>query len=151
MKEDENKALIKYFYEEVWDKGNFEAAEKVFAEEYVRHDLRPGTAPPGPEGQKKIASLFRTAFPDFHLKIDLMIAEGELVAARWTGTGTHLGKWNNIEPTGKKVTFSAVNIFRINNGKVVEIWNHRDDMGLNQQIGSEVYAGYPDQRSTGKV
>jgi steroid delta-isomerase-like uncharacterized protein len=136
-----NKALIKQFYEEVWNKGNVEFARWVFADDYVRHDLRPTQAQPGPTGQAKIAADFRRAFPDLQFTVDLILGEGDLVAARWTASGTQLGKWGVVEPTGKKATFSGVNIFRLQKGKVVEIWNHRDDLGLMQQVGAPVYAG----------
>jgi predicted ester cyclase len=71
----------------------------------------------------------------------LVIGEDEWVVGRWTATGTHLGQWGAVAPTGKQVTFSAVNVCRFENGKVAEIWNHRDDMGLSEQIGSTVHAG----------
>jgi predicted SnoaL-like aldol condensation-catalyzing enzyme len=60
---------------------------------------------------------------------------------RWTASGTHLGRWGGIEPTGRQVTFSAVNIFRLEKGKVAEVWNHRDDLGLMQQVGAPIHAG----------
>ena len=72
---EQNKALIRRFYEEVWNKGNLDVAEAVFAADYVRHDLRPGHPPSGPEGQKRIAADFRAAFPDLQMTIDLMVAE----------------------------------------------------------------------------
>ena len=70
-----------------------------------------------------------------------MLAEDDLVAARWTASGTHTGRWGDVEPTGRTATFSGVNIFRFANGKVVEIWNHRDDLGLREQLGAPIYAG----------
>jgi steroid delta-isomerase-like uncharacterized protein len=138
-----NKALVSRFYEEVWNKGNLEAADGIFAEDYVRHDLRPGDAPAGPEGQKLVAGMFRAAFPDVHLGVEFMIAEADMVVARWTMRGTHRGAWGGIPPTGKRVSFTGVNIFRITEGKVVEIWNHRDDLGLSEQLGAAVFAGAP--------
>jgi steroid delta-isomerase-like uncharacterized protein len=141
---EQNKALIRHFYEEVWGKGNLEAADDVFSANYVRHDLRPGNPLPGPEGQKKIAAEFRAAFPDLQMTIDLMVAEGDMVAARWTTEGTNTGPWGGVPPTGKRAKFSGVNIFRIENGKVVEIWNHRDDLGVMQQLGAPIYAGSKD-------
>ncbi len=136
MSTDENKALVRRFYEEVWNQGNLGVADEVFAADYVRHDLRPSPVPPGPEGQKLVANMFRTAFPDGQMTIDLLIAEADMVVARWTIQGTHQGAWINIAPTGKRVSFAGVNIFRIAGGKVVEIWNHRDDLGLMQQLGA---------------
>ncbi len=141
MSTEENKALARWFYEEVWDRGNTDFAFEVFAEDYVRHDLRPTEALPGPEGQKRIADDFRAAFPDLRVNVDLVIGDGDFVVGRWTATGTHSGSWGALEPTGRRATFSAVNIFRFDHGKVVEIWNHRDDLGLREQLGAAVYAG----------
>ncbi len=143
VEENKLKVLVKKFYDEVWNKGNMSAAD-IFSENYIRHDLRPGNPPLGPEGQKKIAADFRKAFPDLRITITLMIAEGDMVVARWVMTGTHKGQWGNVAPTGKKAEFSGVNIFRFSNGKVVEIWNYRDDLGLREQLGVPIYAGNKD-------
>ena len=137
----ENKALVRRFYEEVWDKGNLDACDEVFAEDYVRHDLRPSEPVPGPEGQKQIAADFRSAFPDLRVEVDILVAEDDYVVGRWTASGTHLGPWGSLEPKSRRITFSAVNIFRFDSGKVSEIWNHRDDLGLREQIGAPIYAG----------
>ena len=144
MSVQENKALIRLFYDEVWNKGNGDVAYQVFADDYVRHDLRPGNPLNGPAGQKKIAEDYRAAFPDVHMTIDLMVAEGDMVVARWTNEGTNTGQWGDVPATGKRSRFSGVNIFRIVDGKVVEIWNHRDDLGAMQQLGAPIYAGSKD-------
>ncbi len=144
MSIEENKSLIRRFCEEVWNHGLLDVVTEIFAEDYVRHDLRPGKPIPGPEGQKRIAADFRTAFPDLHMTLDLIVAEGDLVVTRWTTAGTHTGQWGSIPPTGNHAVFSGVNIFRIHNGKVVELWNHRDDLGLMQQLGVPIYAGSKD-------
>ena len=137
-------ALVRRFYEEVWNRGNLVVAEEVFADDYVRHDLRPGEAAPGAQGQMEIAAAFRRAFPDLDWTVDFVFGDGEYVAGRWTATGTHEGEWGGVAPTGRSVRFSGANLFRFGgDGKVVEIWNHRDDLGLMQQLGSEVYAGAP--------
>lgn len=136
-----NKDLVRRFYEEVWNQGHTEVALEVFADSYVRHDLRPTDALPGGAGQAKIAADFRTAFPDLVFAPELIIAEGDLVAARWKASGTHRGRWGSVDPTGNPVEFFGVNIFRIEDGKVVEIWNHRDDLGLLQQTGAQIFAG----------
>jgi steroid delta-isomerase-like uncharacterized protein len=135
------KALIQRFNDEVWGRGNLDVVYEVFAADYIRHDLRPGTPLPGPDGQKKIAAEFRAAFPDLKTSIDLMVEEEEFVVSRWTAEGTHTGAWGNIGPTGKRISFCGVNIYRIRNGKVVEMWNHRDDLGVMQQLGVPIYAG----------
>ena len=139
-----NKRLVERFYEEVWGRGNVEFAERVFADDYVRHDLRPTEATPGAAGQAQIAQAFRAAFPDLQWRMDLLLAEGDLVAARWTASGTHTGSWGGVAPTGRRAEFSGVNIFRFGPAeKVVEIWNHRDDLGLQEQLGAAVSAGAP--------
>jgi predicted ester cyclase len=124
-------------------KGNVDLADDVFADDYVRHDLRATQAAPGPEGQKQIARAFRAAFPDLAFDVEIVIAEGDYVAARWTASGTHAGRWGEVEPTGRYVTFSGINIFRFERGRVAEIWNHRDDLGLQEQLGVAVFAGAP--------
>jgi steroid delta-isomerase-like uncharacterized protein len=141
MSEESNASLVRRFYDEVWAKGNLDVADDVFADEYERHDLRAGDPSPGPEGQKEIAAAFRAAFPDLTWDVDFVLADDDFVAGRWTATGTHLGAWADVEPTGRTMRFSGINVFRFSDGKVVEIWNHRDDLGLMQQLGAPVYAG----------
>jgi steroid delta-isomerase-like uncharacterized protein len=141
MGTEDNKALVRRFYEEVWNRGNSDVAFEVFAEDYVRHDFRSTETLPGPAGQKKVAEDFRTAFPDLQVTVDLIIGEQDFVVGRWTATGTHLGSWGGVEPSGRRVSFAAANIFRFEDGKVAEIWNHRDDLGLREQVGAAIYAG----------
>jgi steroid delta-isomerase-like uncharacterized protein len=143
---EQNKELVRRFYREVWDGGNVDVADEVFVDDYVRHDLRPTEAPPGPEGQKRIARAFRAAFPDLRFSVEIVVAEGDYVAARWTASGTHTEAWGGVEPTGRTVTFAGVNIFRFRGNRVAEIWNHRDDLGLQEQLGVPVFAGAPPGR-----
>ena len=138
---DANSELVRRFYEEVWNRGNVNFADEVFAPDYVRHDWRPSQAEPGAAGQKRIAEDFRRAFPDLRFDVDMIIAEGDLVAARWTAEGTNSGSWGGQPATGRRARFSGVNIFRFQDGKVAEIWNHRDDLGLMEQLGARIFAG----------
>lgn len=135
MSTEENKALVRRFYDDIWMKGNLAVADDLVAADYVRHDPRGGAPTPGPEGQKQIAAMFRAAFPDFQSSYDVVLAEADLVAVRWTIRGTHQGEYLGIPPTGRGVGFTGVNIFRIAGGKIVELWNHRDDLGFMQQLG----------------
>ena len=144
MNTEANRRLVQRFYDEVWSGGNFAFVEEVFAADYVRHDLRPTQAPAGPAGQAMVAERFRQAFPDVEWHVDLVIAENDFVVARWTASGAHTGPWGDVPPTGRHATFSGVNIFRFGDqGKVVELWNHRDDLGLTEQLGVQVFAGAP--------
>ena len=137
----ENKAVVRRLFEEVWDQGKADAALDLFHDDYVRHDLRPGKAQAGGAGQAKVAREFRGAFPDLRWRIDLLIGEDDLVTCRWTATGTHTGQWGELPPSGSHVEFSGVNIFRIRDGRIAEVWNHRDDLGLALQTGMPIYAG----------
>lgn len=137
----DNKAIIRRFYDEVWNLGHLDVALEVFSDDYVRHDLRPAAAQPGAAGQRKVAADFRAAFPDLTATVELLIAEDDLVVARWTMAGTNTGAWGGVPPTGKPLRFSGVNIFRLQDGQVVEVWNHRDDLGVQQQLNAPVYAG----------
>src|SRR5688572_15063599 len=121
MSTESNRALVLRFYDEVWNKGNLDVADEVFAADYERHDLRPGLVPTGPEGQKRIAGGFRAGFPNGRMTVEFTVAEADFVVARWTIDGTHLGEWAGISATGKQVRFAGVNIFRFADGKVVEI------------------------------
>ncbi len=126
---------VRRFYEELWNRGNLAAADELASRECVRHDPS-GPVPPGPEGFKQTASRLRTAFPDLHLSIDFVVAEGAMVVARWTIRGTHAGPLGPMAATGTRVEFSGVNIFRMADGRIAEIWNHRDDLSLYQQLGA---------------
>jgi steroid delta-isomerase-like uncharacterized protein len=137
----ENKVLVRRFYEEAWDQGKLDVIDELFADDYIRHDLRPSQALAGPDGMKRITADFRAAFSDLQFDVEIVIAEDEFVAARWTASGTHTGSWGTVQPTGRTARFSGVNIFRFENGKVSELWNHRDDLGLMEQVGAPIYAG----------
>jgi steroid delta-isomerase-like uncharacterized protein len=141
MSVDSNKALVRRFYEEAWNGGRFDVIDEAFADDYVRHDLRPTEAAPGPAGQRAIVQAFRNAFPDLRFEVALLVGEGEFVVGRWTASGTHTGPWGGIEPTGKTANLTAVNIFRFETGKVVELWNYRDDLGFMEQLGERIYGG----------
>ena len=144
MSTEDNKARVRRFYDEVWAKGNLDVADELFADEYERHDFRVGDPTPGPEGQKQIAAAFRSAFPDLTWHVDFLMEDEDLVAGRWTASGTHRGPWAGVEPTGRSMRFSGINVFRFAGGRVVEVWNHRDDLGLMEQLGAGVYAGAPE-------
>jgi steroid delta-isomerase-like uncharacterized protein len=142
MAEQSNQALIERYYGELWNRGELDVADEVFAPDYHRHDLRPGDPSRGPVGQKQIATVFRRAFPDVWFELDLLVSTGDYVIARWTATGTHTGAWADIDPTGRRIEYHGVNIFRFEDGKVAEMWNHRDDLGLAQQLGDPVFSGF---------
>jgi len=137
---DTSKEVVQRLYEEVWNQGKLDAVDDLVAPDCVRHDLRAGEIAPGAEGQKAAPDMFRNAFSDTKLEVEALVAEDDLVAARWTITGTHTGPWAGVAATGRQVRFSGVNFYRVANGKIVELWNLRDDFGLQEQLGSEGHA-----------
>jgi len=135
MSERENKALVRRFTEEFRNRGNLAVAEELLAPDYVLHA---GIGPDihGIEGCKQDIITVRKAFPDFHMTIDDMVAEGDKVAYRWTMCGTHRGELMDTHPTGKKVTGWGMSIDRIIGGKIVETWNRYDSLGFMEQLGA---------------
>jgi steroid delta-isomerase-like uncharacterized protein len=119
--EEKNKLLVREFLGEVWGKGNIAAVDEFMAADYVEHPF-PSNLPAGTEGLKQLIAAYLTAFPDLKLMLDDILAEGEMVAFRWNVSGTHLGDWLGIPPTGNHIMATGINLFRIAGGKVVEGW-----------------------------
>src|SRR3954451_16289708 len=116
-----NKTLVRRVYDEAINKGNFSVVDEAFASDYVYRS--PGTPEfRGPDGFRQLITMYRTAFPDLHLELDDLIAEGETVVCRWTGRGTQQGELMGIAPTGKQVTITGVVISRFSDGKAAEGW-----------------------------
>jgi steroid delta-isomerase-like uncharacterized protein len=130
-----NKNIVRRLVDEVWNKGNLSVADELFAPTYAHHDPSTPDVGRGPESEKKRATLYRTAFPDFRLTIEDLMAEGETVVARWSCRGTHKGDLSGIAPTGKQFTISGLSYVRFAGGKMVEGWINWDALGLMQQLG----------------
>jgi predicted ester cyclase len=120
--EPNNKALVRWWWEEVWVKDNLAAVDEFMAADYVEYPT-PCGVPPGPEGLKQTLAAYRTASPDLQSTLDDIFAEGDKVAIRWSARGTHLGDWLGIPPTGNHFTMSGISVLRIAGGKAVEGWN----------------------------
>lgn len=134
MSTEENKVLGRRWIEEIWDKGNLAVVDEILASNFVFHYAPPGVAPDR-EGYKQTLTMYRTSSPDMHYTVDDMVAEGDKVAIRWAGKGTHRGDLMEIAPTGKKVTITGISIIRIAGGKIVEEWTEQDMLGVLQQLG----------------
>ena len=132
---EKNKAAVRRLIEELWNKDNLSVADELFAPAYEHNDASTPDVGCGPESEKRRATFYRTAFPDFRLTIRDIIAEGEIVVARWTCRGTHKGDLDGIGPTGKQFNISGVSIVRFADGKMVEGWINWDALGLMQQLG----------------
>jgi len=132
---EQNKAIVRRLFAELWNNGNLSLADEIFTPNYAHNDPSTPDFGRGPESEKKRATLYRTAFPDLHLTIEDVIAEGETVMTRWSCRGTHKGDLNGIAPTGKQFTISGVTAARVSNGKIAEGFVNWDALGLMQQLG----------------
>jgi steroid delta-isomerase-like uncharacterized protein len=135
---EENKALIRRWMEEVWNKGRVEAIDEMFAEEGVAHGLSDvsGQELRGPAGFKPFFQSFRDAFPDMQIIVEDTVAEDDKVAARCTVRGRHQGDTLGFAATGQPAEFTGMCIVRVKDGKIVEAWNNFDFMAMFQQLGA---------------
>jgi predicted SnoaL-like aldol condensation-catalyzing enzyme len=110
-------------------------ADEIIAPNYVRHD--PGDPFParGPEDVKRIVTMLRGMLPDFRITIESIIAEDDMVVSRYTATATDTRGYMGKPPTGKSIRTSAIQIFRFADGKIIESWAARDDLGTLRQLG----------------
>ena len=124
MTTEENKALVRREQEELWNHtGNLDAAQELFAPEQA-------------EAARQEAADFRQGFPDVVSVIEDLIAEGDMVAARWSSRATHLGEYAGVSPTGNEVEFTGISVYRIAGGRIAESWTVEDELGLMRQIGA---------------
>lgn len=134
MSED-NKAAARRFLE-CFSSGDLDGLDEIMAEDYVDHDPYNPHGQEGLEGVKKLISMYREGFPDLTFEIEDVLAEGDKVVVRWTGTGTHQGEVMGVPGSGKTSTVSGISIDRFENGKAVEGWTCWDTLGMLQQIGA---------------
>jgi predicted ester cyclase len=134
----ENKALLRRWFEEVWNKRRSETIDEIFAADGIAHGLSDDEDQPlrGPAGFKPFHEIFCGAFPDIEVVVEEMIAEGDLVAARCSVRGKHTGDHLGIAASNAPVQFTGMAIVRIKDRKIVEAWNNFDFMKMNKQIGA---------------
>jgi steroid delta-isomerase-like uncharacterized protein len=133
---EENKAVARRFIEEVWNAGNLDAIDELIAEDHVDHDPVRAGAPGGTAGAREFVATYREAFPDAHIAIDDMLADGDKVVVRWRATGTHQGELMGIPASGKSIEITGIGIDRIAGGKIAESWSNWDTIGMMGQIGA---------------
>jgi steroid delta-isomerase-like uncharacterized protein len=137
---EENKALVRRYFEEIWDKGNLDLIDKLFTTDFVRHGpTATGVGEGEVSGQvhfKRLVSRYRGALPDLRLAIEDQIAEGDRVVTRWTARGTHRGVLMGNAPTDNQVTVTGILVDRISGGKIEEEWADYDTLHLVQQIST---------------
>jgi steroid delta-isomerase-like uncharacterized protein len=145
-----NKALVRQYIEDVWGQGDSATDERLLAPDYVDHTPPPGIAPDR-AGHRQNLRIFRTAFPNAHFTIDDLIAEGATVVVRWTMHATQHGPFYGIAPSNKPCTLTGIDIYRLADGQIREVWHQQDVLGMLRQLGiiafpqEEAHQG-PDKR-----
>ena len=138
MSTEENKALIRLYYEEIdaaaKDDRGASVLDAFVAPTFVNRNPSPGFTP-DLEGLKQAYEHFLGANPDGYHVVEDMIAEGDKVMTRLSAYGTHTGELFGIPPTDERVSMTAIAIHRLEDGKIVEHWSELDNLGLMQQLG----------------
>ena len=124
-----NKAVVRSYLEEILGAGRFDALDELVAADYT--DSTPGAdpAPPGPTAVRQARELMSGSFKDIHYTIDQLIAEGDLVVARYTVHAVHL------PPAERAITITGITIFRLAGGRIRETWIINDQLEMLRQLG----------------
>ena len=125
--------LVRRFHSELLAARDPAVVDAFFGGGFVSHNMPPGF-PPGREGVQRFFSMFRDAFPDVTVAIDELVDDGDRVAVATTFTGTHTGELMGIEPTGRSVSVTGIDIVRVQGGRIVEHRGLTDIVGLMRQL-----------------
>ena len=129
-----NIAIVRKFFEVGPSKGDIVAADALLHPEFSLHTPLP-TPGPGIEAMNNVIITCRAAFHGLQVTVDDIMAEGDKVTARFTARGVHNGEFMGLPATGKGITMTGIEIFRIKDGKIAELWGEANLMGLMQQLG----------------
>jgi steroid delta-isomerase-like uncharacterized protein len=141
-----NKAVVRRWFEEVWNRGSEAAIDELFPAHGVAHGL--GDTEQDVHGASEFKPFVRSirgGLPDTHIRVDDILAEGDRVAVRITLEGTHTGDGMGVPATGRRVRIQGIIIVRMVDGQIVEGWNSYDQLGLLRQIGALPGAGDRDR------
>jgi len=139
MSIEENKILVRRYFEEA--PHNPDVCDEIFASSFLFHTIQHAsitqqTTESNPQSEKAAYAWLALVWsPNWQMTVDEMIAEGDRVMVRWTFFGAHEGEYSGLPATHKQVTYSGINIFRVENGKIAEIWDISDRLWLWQQLG----------------
>jgi steroid delta-isomerase-like uncharacterized protein len=129
--------------QEIFERKNLSYLDEALAHDFVSHTAQ-GGEPPGPQSYKGFMAFLLHSYPDANVTVDDVIVAGNKVVARWTMRGTNTGRAFNMEPTGKRVEYSGVNISRVDNdGRIAEMWTYVDTMTMMRQLGVPLSAQPP--------
>jgi len=132
-----NKALMRRWFEEVWNQGHPEAVTEMMSEDCVNHGLTEDADNPlrGASGFLPFHTQFRKAFPNIEVVVEDALAEVDKVAVRCSVRGKHVGDSLGFKATGAMAEFDGIAIARIKDGMFVESWNSFDFARMYRQLG----------------
>ena len=134
MSTEENKAVVRRFWEKCVNRHDLTAVDTLVAPAFVHHGAADAAQARGPEGIRRWVARLQAALPDLQVTIDDVIAEGDTVVVRSTRTGTHHGTLLGLPPTERRATWTAIDIFRVAGGKITDRWDEFDTLGLREQL-----------------
>ena len=146
MSQPGHKALFEQFVEEVFHRGNLEAVDRFFAPDARIVD--PGVEIRGPKGLIPALRGLLTAFPDLRIVVEDQIEEGDRLAVRYRGEGTHRADWRGIPARGTRIGYTGILIVRFEHGRIAEYWAQPDLLGLLQQLDAIRIVGQPEAVTT---
>jgi len=135
---EENKTIARRLMDEAWSEGKLDVISEIVASDCHLHDPVFPSLTPGAESLKRHIQMCRTSFPDLRFRIDDVIAERNEVVIHWIAGGTHKAQFLGMQPTNRKANVSGTSIYRLHNGKIVEMWSDWNVLTLMQQLGLTV-------------
>ena len=130
-----NLEVVSRFIEEFKNKANQEIVDELMSPDFVHHLTDP-RLPEGREAIKLLGQSIVAGFPDVHASVQDLLADGDKVIERTQTSATHTGEFNGIPPTGRQVGWTEMHIYRLEGGKIVELWSEIDLLGLLVQLGA---------------
>ena len=130
--EQKNKDFLNVYTETFWNKHELDSYDTYFASNFVSHHA---DGDKSREEFKGLCQAYFSAFPDLHIATEDLIAEGSKVTKVWTARSTHKGEFLGIPASGNKIQVKGIEVFRIENGRIAELWVSMDTLGMMQQIG----------------
>jgi len=134
---EENKAVVRRYFEEAWNKQNLDVVDEIIAPDLLDHEVDGSEQKSGPEDVKSyLAGYYLKALPDVDITVEFQIAEGDMVLTYVTVRGTHQGELLGVPATGNPIEVTGMSVDRIERGKIVEAWVSWDQLGLLKQLGA---------------
>ena len=133
----ENKAIVRRYFEEVWNRQNLDVVDEIIAPNLLDREVDGSEQGSGPEDVKSyLAGYYLKALPDVHITVEFQVAEGDMVLTYVTVRGTHRGELLGVPATGKQIEVTGMSVDRIEGGKIVEGWVSWVQLGLLRQLGA---------------